>query len=175
MTTMTWLNDYQKQAEATAIYPPHLALHYLVPSLIVELDELRRALLHNDDPLGEIGDCLWMVAMLARTIDTPLQTVYGMIDLHATLDEAQTMAMSLLNVWTKAVRDHAGDLHAYWHSKKHILDKHAWMASLSIILHALEGIATQNNTSLPDVAQHNIDKLASRKDRGQLTGSGDHR
>lgn len=175
MTTLDWLNDYQKQAGTTAIYPPHLALHYLVPSLTVELDELKRALAQDDDTIGEIGDCLWMVAMLTNALGVSLQTVYLMTDLDATLDEAQTLAMTLLNVWTKAVRDHAGDLDAYWASERRALDKHAWMASIGVILHALAVLADQQKTNLVEVTQHNLDKLASRKARGHLTGSGNHR
>ena len=36
-------------------------------------------------------------------------------------------------------------------------------------------LAAELNISLEDVAQHNLDKLASRKERGVLQGSGDNR
>ena len=43
------------------------------------------------------------------------------------------------------------------------------------ILWQLNGLATVMGWSMEDVAQSNLDKLASRQKRGVIAGSGDHR
>lgn len=43
------------------------------------------------------------------------------------------------------------------------------------ILWQLSGLCKRNGWTLEEVAQANLDKLASRKDRGVIVGDGDHR
>jgi MazG nucleotide pyrophosphohydrolase domain. len=43
------------------------------------------------------------------------------------------------------------------------------------VLWQLAGLCTQLNLKLEDVAQANLDKLTSRKQRGVIDGNGDHR
>jgi len=53
--------------------------------------------------------------------------------------------------------------------------RQAVIMELSDVLWYAAAIATELNMDLSDVAQRNLDKLNSRKDRGQLKGSGDTR
>lgn len=82
------LNDYQTQAAQTAIYPADKGLHYLVPALAAEAGEVasKWAKIIRDqggaydqqdaDALAaEIGDCLWMCAMLADELGWDLGSV----------------------------------------------------------------------------------------------------
>lgn len=46
---------------------------------------------------------------------------------------------------------------------------------LGDVLWYIAQVATELNMSLEDVASHNIEKLSSRKEKGQLHGDGDNR
>ena len=88
---MTTLNEYQNLAMQTAVFPLDKGLDYLVNGLTSEAGELaghyakairdenghispeRRKLM-----LKEAGDTLWMLAGLARELDTNLEAVAQM-------------------------------------------------------------------------------------------------
>ena len=82
------LNDYQTQAKQTAIYPPDKGLHYLVPALAAEAGEVasKWAKIQRDQGgaydqadadamAAEIGDVLWMCAMIADELGWDLGSV----------------------------------------------------------------------------------------------------
>ncbi len=54
-------------------------------------------------------------------------------------------------------------------------DREALKAELGDVLWYLAQVCTELNLSLEDVAQHNLDKLASRQARGAIGGAGDER
>jgi len=85
---MTTLNEYQNLAMQTAVFPIDKGLDYLVNGLTSEAGELagHYAKAIRDDNghltperrdliLKEAGDCLWMLAGLARELGTTLETV----------------------------------------------------------------------------------------------------
>lgn len=67
----------------------------------------------------------------------------------------------------KLIRDHDYDI-----SK---LDREDMKKELGDVLWYIAALADYLNMSLDDIASHNIAKLASRQQRGTLTGSGDNR
>jgi NTP pyrophosphatase (non-canonical NTP hydrolase) len=69
--------------------------------------------------------------------------------------------------YAKAVRDNAG-----------VIDekrKQEIVKELGDVLWFVSELCTNLGVTLEDVAQKNIDKLASRKERGKIHGSGDNR
>jgi len=82
------LNDYQRKALETAIYPDMgNNLIYPVLSLAAEVGEIHSLISKNmrdstgldDEKLAyEIGDCLWELAILAHEIDYPLDHIAQM-------------------------------------------------------------------------------------------------
>ncbi len=54
-------------------------------------------------------------------------------------------------------------------------DREALKAELGDVLWYLAQVCTELDLSLEDVAQHNLDKLASRQVRGAIGGEGDER
>lgn len=84
-------NEYQDKATTTAVYPPQHALAYLALGLGGEAAEVSNKVKkiirgdYDDDPQKaedalssiamELGDVLWYVAVLARELGTPLDTV----------------------------------------------------------------------------------------------------
>lgn len=72
----------------------------------------------------------------------------------------------------------AGKVKKIFRDKKGVLDKksvRAVIKELGDTLWYISQIATEIKTSLDDVAKSNLRKLKSRKRRGKIGGSGDHR
>jgi len=67
----------------------------------------------------------------------------------------------------KVIRDNDGDL------TKDVRD--AVAKEIGDVLWYVAVLAYEMNYNLSDIAQMNVDKLASRKERGVITGSGDNR
>ena len=77
-------NQYQEEAQKTAIYPKDKALEYLSLGLASEAGELTGKIAKwyrkdNTFPkrevIDELGDVLWFVSELARFLDTDLSAV----------------------------------------------------------------------------------------------------
>ena len=77
-------NQYQEEAQKTAIYPEDKALEYLSLGLASEAGELTGKIAKwyrkdNTFPkrevIDELGDVLWFVSELARFLDTDLSAV----------------------------------------------------------------------------------------------------
>lgn len=72
----------------------------------------------------------------------------------------------------------AGKVKKIFRDKQGIIsdaDREALKFELGDVLWYLTQIATELNLSLDDIAQANIDKLASRLERNQIQGEGDYR
>ena len=83
---MTTFNDYQDEAETTAIYPPEHAMPYLLLKLAGEAGEVGQTYAKylrdgtssvemERDVTAELGDVLWYVAMVAREVGVDLDEV----------------------------------------------------------------------------------------------------
>jgi NTP pyrophosphatase (non-canonical NTP hydrolase) len=84
MTKELTLNQYQKGAEKTAVYPTKHALEYLTLGLSSEVGELngkvakyyrKDGVYPRAEVLDELGDVLWFVSELARVHNTTLQVL----------------------------------------------------------------------------------------------------
>jgi NTP pyrophosphatase (non-canonical NTP hydrolase) len=73
----------------------------------------------------------------------------------------------LTSLWAKAIRDHEGAI-----SDERRADM---LKEAGDCLWFIAGIARELDAPLEVVGQTNLNKLASRKARGKLQGSGDHR
>jgi len=82
------LNDFQKTAKQTALYPPEYGLIYTTLGLSGESGELAekaKKMLRDDNGIltetrrtamqKELGDVLWYVASLATELDTSLNDI----------------------------------------------------------------------------------------------------
>ncbi len=76
-------------------------------------------------------------------------------------------AGELANKWKKVLRDDKGSLS---HEKRDAIAD-----ELGDVLWYIAQVASDLNASLDEIAQLNLDKLRSRKERGVLGGSGDKR
>lgn len=99
-----------------------------------------------------------------RAIETALPSA---LDMNYLAPGLAAEAGEVAGKWAKVVRDDAGLLTAEKRLEilKEIGDTMWFMALLSHYL----------NHDLGDIAQDNVDKLADRKERGVLGGSGDNR
>ncbi len=79
-------NDFQRQCEKTAVYPREAAISYCVLGLTSEAGEVAgkmKKYIRGDygyDAMmlsvrSELGDVLWYVAMLAKEIGVPLESI----------------------------------------------------------------------------------------------------
>lgn len=84
-------------------------------------------------------------------------TMYALLNLSAEVGELHSLV-------AKAVRDGMKDMHEENVQKE-----------LGDILWMVAAIAQDYNMSLAEIATKNLDKLASRKERGTIKGAGDER
>jgi NTP pyrophosphatase (non-canonical NTP hydrolase) len=176
---MKSLNEYQQQAMSTAIFPVDRSLDYTVLGLCSEVGELAEAWLDNKKGFPEVasegGDCFWYVAAIADTLEVSLQAVVDAytgpeIKLIATTNIIHALTASsgnLAGLVKKAIRDDDG------HFSEERRDKAIQLLAKTILL--LEALAGPLYTSPQAMRAENLNKLADRKQRGVLKGSGDHR
>jgi hypothetical protein len=174
---MNW-NEYQQQALTTAIYPLERELDYTILGLCSETGELGEAFLTGtpEDLLSEMGDCYWYVAAVADALKLPLHYIAGYSDQevipfndHASNIILEIVAESakMAGVLKKSIRDNDGYLSDAANDKlNYSLFRTLWL--LNALCHVF-------GTSCFAVMAKNLDKLADRKKRGVIQGSGDNR
>ncbi len=176
------LNDYQIQARTTATYRtpfmyPALGLAGEVGELIDKTEDGSS----YEAIRGEIGDVLWYVSnvaydaglTLAECADLDGPNVLGTFDElkdghYPEWDKSLSVEVGkVCEVVKKTDRDDAGVLT----EERQVKIKDA----LGQVLYLLQDMTSECSTDLAMVAQANLDKLASRKERGVLKGDGDNR
>lgn len=81
------LNEFQREAKKTAIYPYDRGLEYVTYGLVSEVGEIAGKLKKSirdggecrDAVLAELGDVLWYVASMATELGTDLETVAAVV------------------------------------------------------------------------------------------------
>ncbi len=188
------LNDYQTGAVTTAIYKTPLM--YPALGLAGEFGELAEKLpaAKLDDIHKEIGDVLWYVANVAkdaalmlsecakRIVHKPIDDVFlananpdpkvfsdlgkPTVGLHPT-EIGAIFIGQVCEVVKKVERDADGQLSP---EKRDEICQ-----ALGCMLYLLQDLAIETGTTLEEIAQDNLDKLASRAKRGAIHGDGDNR
>jgi hypothetical protein len=169
--------DYAQQAASTAIYPEHLRVIYPTLGLAGEAGELVALLdraadggvVETDLVLGEIGDVAWYVAALASDLEVAagLHLPEIGVGLPARPAALPVEVGIVAEQVKKAHRDHGGELPEERRVRV--------VAALQQVLLLLASAAETAGSTLPDVLDANLAKLASRQRRGALGGDGDRR
>lgn len=187
------LNAYQAAAMSTAL-PTSLNMAYMAYGLVNEIGELQEKLTSNtlgiltsEETLKELGDVLWYIAgvsqirgwklsevVLDDTTDIAIREYEAEEASEVSISEFEQnsciklsiglsiAAGSLCGALKKEIRDN---------THKPDVEKEA----LRRIFQISVMLAKVMNSTLEHVAIANIEKLASRKARGVIGGSGDNR
>ena len=168
-------SEYQVEARKTAIYPEiKSTVVYPILGLVGEIGELTEFYLRTPvggDPtrdetlIKEMGDVCWYVSAIADELGLEKVSPED-ID----LDFVIQLSLSSANIAErvkKIFRDKDGVFSD--EDKAHIKEL------LENILGAIEEMGVGLNVDMGDILGVNIAKLASRKERGVIKGSGDER
>lgn len=178
------IDTYIEQARSTAIYPGHFT--YPAIGLAGESGELidkitsltSHKLVDKKEVIKECGDLIWYVVSTA--IDVGIKpfagktfTQYGQligagVDKRSALIKLPVYVGKISEIAKKQIRDN--DYLDLGDDKVYIIED-----CLTQIMRCLFEIADEWDINMDDVAQVNIDKLLSRKERGVLKGEGDNR
>jgi hypothetical protein len=188
------ISDYAEKARSVAIYPEAARVFYPMMGIGGEVGELIEKIQHggsDEEIVKEMGDVLWYLVntledlswgfidcvkffAALRTNEGTFSDVQAHVVFHwdncalgGDITELSISAGKILEIGKKALRDNSGVVPA---TKLKVVGKHCML-----ILQELCIVAHTHGLNLDDVAQANIDKLFSRRDRGVLGGSGDNR
>lgn len=196
------LNEYQRQASGTAIYPgrmsPHglmycalkmngeageLADHLYVAATVegflprqIGLRPDRRELI-----VKEVGDVMWYLAAMADELETDLRFVFGgePIVLHEGTGRLDLETLKLNGIVGqiaeqigKAMRD---DSYGMLNTAFTFDRRVKILSQMRLAMLSLLFICGELGISLQDAMEINIKKLAARQAKGTLSGSGDNR
>jgi NTP pyrophosphatase (non-canonical NTP hydrolase) len=187
--TLNW-NEYQQGALSTAIYPLKRELEYTVLGLCSEVGEVGEAYAAGKQGWGytseqlkalkkEIGDSFWYVAAIADALDLTLEEValygdtLGIPPVHVSKSRGLTVlaivaeSSKMAGVVKKAIRDNDGFVSTQ--------ARVTLVQSLWLTVWLLDGLCHHYSTNRHVVMVENLNKLADRKTRGVLQGSGDNR
>lgn len=169
--------EYADLAAQTAIYPKEYGVVYTTLGLTDETVEFVQSL-GTQNEAKELGDCFWYFANLIRELGLDItdidDTAYELED-QAKFRNTQEATHQMLETCGKI----SGLI------KKHLRDEKIGQISddkltqldfeFSWYLNAVYYVMSFRNLDWREVAQTNVDKLFSRKERGKLNGSGDSR
>ncbi len=189
---ITKFDDYQNQAFKTALFPKigHNIV-YPVLGLAGETGELSEKLVSGVTSTllitYELGDIFWYLNVIATELGIYLREIaeittekpivsfveyenkckYGITNKFEYTLRLNGEVGKLAEKIKKMFRDDDGDL---------TFERRQLMYNnLKSILWYFNGLASEFNISLSEIATKNIEKLTSRKDRGVLQGDGDER
>lgn len=186
-TIINW-NEYQQQALTTAIYPLKRELEYTAFGLVSELGELNDVYVESktlgwgfsqaalNSFLKEAGDSYWYVAAIADALNVSLSTIWESYA-PTSLTPLRSRGLLCLTLGSHGARI-AGIV------KKSIRDNDGFLSDAGaeaikihlgyILIHLNELVGLLGGTP-EGVTASNLNKLADRKSRGVLQGSGDNR
>jgi hypothetical protein len=174
-------NEYKLATRQTAIYPNAIAVPYLTLGLVSEIDELNRAVFIASEQglIKESGDVMWycfrLFDELGITVNPQWEHYTGEpIALPQTFNIMSRNTAAIADIVKKSIRDNDGIVPPEKVEQVGL--------ALTIILMCVGSLAQRQNDlyhthlhGLEAYATVNIDKLASRHNRGVIGGSGDDR
>lgn len=168
--TVDIITQYQVRASETAVYPRFAAVAYPALGLIGELAELTTACYQGKDAeiiAKECGDVLWYCAALANDLELDLSDVLecGHFDLFA--ETCTIPTVDVIGRFAEVVKKFIRDDNPVKKAESAQFIRYA----VGVVNSVVFGI----DYTLSDIAQLNLDKLNSRKERGVLQGDGDNR
>lgn len=180
---LDFFDTYQVKCRDTAVFPEAHKLTYPVLGLVNETAEMLEKYLdtkvvNDESVIDEVGDVFWYMAAVADTADIKLSEVFRELktDTWNEIDSFMFTCGSIAGIVKKAVRDKNGEV-----SKDKLLFQlrklavlMTWVCSNLIPANATES-ENANGISVEAVMDRNISKLADRKKRGVIKGSGDKR
>ncbi len=187
------LNAYQAAAMSTAL-PTSLNMAYMAYGLVNEIGELQEKLISNTpgiltskETLKELGDVLWYIAgvsqirgwklsevVLDDTTDIAISKYEAEEASEVSISEFEQNSCIKLSIGlTIAAGSLCGALKKEIRDNTHKPDVEK--EALRRIFQISVMLAKVMNSTLEHVAIANIEKLASRKARGVIGGSGDNR
>lgn len=193
-------DEYQKQAKKTAIYPKDRALEYTALGLVSEVGEIAgkvKKVIRDQGGVftdvtraqigAEMGDVLWYVAMCADALGedlsdeqacVPHTTFDGYQDqwIFVSYDKGSALRLAIVTgVYASAVDDHEDLRGIEGMEERRESALRDCMVTLCDVLEELGALCNTLGVRLADIAQGNLDKLASRAARNKIGGSGDER
>lgn len=197
------LNDYQVAAMATAVYPEYVGLAYTSLGLAGEAGEIankvKKVYRDNDgeltrqaqaDLMDELGDVLWYVAALATENGISLEHLVTYVqedvlwEIPLTFNSYSKQSLDTDGITSEPLYyavlhmcNSAGNAAFYGVLDNHRPSYDQWERLMPIehVLHYIARIALILGVNLDDVAAHNLEKLAARKARNAINGTGDKR
>lgn len=182
---MNW-NEYQQSALTTAIYPLKRELEYTILGLCSEAGEIGEAYEAGKQGWGfnkaqtahlldESGDVWWYAAAVTDALKLPFSAVGNFSEVMPdfsksrgiTILRIQKHAGNLAGILKKTIRDNDGFVEE--------VHKQKMLAELYQLTWQLDHLAILFGTTSGAVMAKNLNKLADRKARGVLQGSGDNR
>lgn len=164
------LKTYQQLAQRTAIYPEHNAAAYLATGFVAEAMEMGLALERygvsageeqRDDVIAEAGDILWFYAQICTEQGVDME----MTEVEMSADWVTVGCYMLLDPYAKSLRK----------GEQFFMEQIDRQSAQLIASQAAAIANVVAGLTLEEVLEKNIQKLASRQERGVLEGSGDHR
>lgn len=169
-------DDYQKKASVTAIYPRNFQLIYPLLGLADEISEVYEKIQDSrgfDSPkeeiIKELGDVMWYCAAICNDLSMSLGDIM----------RSQVACLSRINgvdLYDVLIKRSG---HLLGKSKKLIRDKNFKVDTdyIRIVQEDLFAIveAIMSYDEINKIMVKNIQKLASRMERGVLKGDGDNR
>lgn len=161
------LNEYQIKAMETAVYPNvGNNIFYPILGLIGEFGEVLEATqtgASKDDLLSELSDVAWYISRVCTELDIKLSEVANSRE----VEDPVLVLCRLAEMTKKVMRDNNSE----------VTDAHIqkYKPLLSKIFFELQRRITESGSTIEEICDLNIKKLAGRKKRNKLQGSGDNR
>lgn len=162
--------QYQTRASETAVYPRFAAVAYPALGLIGELAELTTACYQGESHVTiakECGDVMWYCAALASDLELDLSDVLECNDFDHFNETRTVPTLEVVGRFAEVVKKFIRD--------DNPVKKAGAAQFIRYAIGVVNSVAIGMDYDLSEIAQMNLDKLNSRKERGALQGDGDNR